>query len=51
MNIPLNIMGVILPVYALIDMLESAINVWSDTCVTSIINKEAGEGNYVVINN
>ena len=41
MNIPLNIMGVILPVYALIDMLESAINVWSDTCVTSVINKEA----------
>jgi len=40
MKIPLNVMGVILPVYALIDMLESAINVWSDSCVTSMIDKD-----------
>ena len=37
MNIPLHIMGVILPFYVLLDMLESAINVWSDICVTSIV--------------
>jgi Na+/H+-dicarboxylate symporter len=40
MNVPLNILGVILPFYAMIDMLESAINVWSDSCVTAIVNKE-----------
>ena len=40
MNVPLTLMGVILPVYALIDMLESAINVWSDACVTCIVDKE-----------
>ncbi|MCL6269279.1 dicarboxylate/amino acid:cation symporter [Sansalvadorimonas sp. 2012CJ34-2] len=40
MNVPLALMGVILPVYALIDMLESAINVWSDACVTCIVDKE-----------
>ena len=36
MNVPLYIMGVILPFYSLIDMLESAINVWSDACVTAV---------------
>lgn len=40
MNVPLNILGVILPFYTLIDMLESSINVWSDSCVTAIVNKE-----------
>jgi len=40
MNVPLNILGVILPFYAMIDMLESAINVWSDSCVTAIVDKE-----------
>ena len=40
MNVPLTMMGVILPVYALIDMLESAINVWSDACVTCIVDRE-----------
>lgn len=40
MNVPLNILGVILPFYALIDMLESAINVWSDSCVAAVVNSE-----------
>lgn len=40
MNVPLNILGVILPFYSLIDMLESAINVWSDSCVTAVVDKE-----------
>ena len=40
MNVPLNILGVILPFYTLIDMLETAINVWSDSCVTAIVEKE-----------
>ena len=38
-NTPLYLMGLILPAYSLIDMLESAINVWSDFTVTSVVNK------------
>lgn len=40
MNVPLNIMGVILPFYALIDAIETALNVWSDSCVAAVVNKE-----------
>ncbi|MGK5595020.1 MAG: dicarboxylate/amino acid:cation symporter [Parachlamydiaceae bacterium] len=43
MNVPLNILGVILPFYAFIDMLETAINVWSDSCVTAVVHKEVAE--------
>lgn len=39
LGVPLVILGLILPFYSLIDMLESAINVWSDGCVTAILNK------------
>lgn len=41
MDVPISIMGVILPFYALLDMVESAINLWSDACVTLIVNKKA----------
>ena len=44
-KIPLNIMGIILPVYAIIDMFETAINVWSDVCITQIVNKECNISN------
>lgn len=40
MNVPLNLLGIILPFYAMIDMIESAINVWSDSCVTVIVDKQ-----------
>lgn len=40
MNVPLHILGVILPFYGLIDMLESSINVWSDACVTACVDKD-----------
>lgn len=40
MNVPLNILGVILPFYTMIDMLESAINVWSDSCVAAVVDRE-----------
>ncbi len=43
MNVPLNILGVILPFYTMIDMLESAINVWSDSCVTAIVDHEVAQ--------
>ena len=40
MNVPVLLMGVILPVYAIIDMLETGVNVWSDATVCNIVNKE-----------
>lgn len=41
MNVPIALMGVILPFYGLIDMLETSLNVWSDACVTKIVNDKA----------
>lgn len=43
MNVPLYIMGLILPVYAVIDMIETCLNVWSDISITTIVNKEIQE--------
>lgn len=40
MNVPLYIMGLILPIYAVMDMIETALNVWSDISITAIIDKE-----------
>jgi Na+/H+-dicarboxylate symporter len=44
MNVPLNILGVILPFYTIIDMIETAINVWSDSCVAVVVDKEVKDG-------
>lgn len=33
------ILGVILPIYTIIDMIETAVNVWSDSCVCAIVDK------------
>ncbi|MBT4964141.1 MAG: cation:dicarboxylase symporter family transporter [Francisellaceae bacterium] len=49
LGVPLVILGLILPFYSLIDMLESAINVWSDGCVTAILNKKNKEKKEVKI--
>lgn len=43
MGAPLYLMGVILPIYAFLDMLETALNVWSDCSITKIIDKEVSE--------
>jgi len=40
LHVPLTTMGLILPFYALIDMEETALNVWSDLSVASIVDKE-----------
>lgn len=40
MNVPLTLMFVILPFFVFLDMLETAINVWSDACVTSVVDAE-----------
>lgn len=39
MNVPISLFGLILPIYSVLDMLETALNVWSDSCVTVAINK------------
>ncbi len=39
MNIPMPLLGMILPVYSVLDMLETSLNVWSDSCVTVAVNK------------
>ena len=44
-NAPIGILGVILPVYAVIDMIETAVNVWSDSCVCAIVDREMKNGN------
>jgi Na+/H+-dicarboxylate symporter len=36
---PIGIMGIILPIYTIIDMIETAENVWSDSCVCAITDK------------
>ena len=43
MDYPLTIMGIILPFYALIDMLETALNIWSDSCVAAAVDKSVGK--------
>lgn len=43
MNIPITLMGIILPFYSIIDMIETALNVWSDSCVATVIGKHADE--------
>lgn len=40
MHIPVLLMGVILPVYAVIDMIETGVNVWSDSAVANMVNKD-----------
>ena len=38
---PVAVLGLILPIYTIIDMVETAENVWSDSCVAAIVNKGA----------
>lgn len=40
LGVPLNLLGIILPFYAFLDMIETALNVWSDIAVTAIVDKE-----------
>ena len=37
---PITILGIILPIYTIIDMVETAENVWSDSCVASMVDKD-----------
>lgn len=40
MGVPIELMGMILPLYSLFDMVETALNVWSDSCITTIVDQE-----------
>ena len=40
MGVPVELMGIILPLYSLFDMVETALNVWSDSCITAVVDKE-----------
>ena len=40
MDVPMPLLGMILPIYSVIDMLETSLNVWSDSCVASVVDKE-----------
>ena len=39
-NAPIGIMGIILPIYTIIDMIETAENVWSDSCVCAMVDRD-----------
>ena len=40
---PIAILGIILPIYTIIDMVETAENVWSDSCVASMVDHDLTE--------
>ena len=37
---PIGLMGIILPIYTIIDMVETAENVWSDSCVCAMVDRD-----------
>ena len=37
---PVEVMGMILPIYTIVDMVETAENVWSDSCVCAMTDKD-----------
>ncbi len=39
MGAPLGVMGLILPIFSVIDMVETGENVWSDCCICAIVDK------------
>ncbi len=40
MDIPITLLGLILPFYSIIDMIETTLNVWSDSCVVKVVNEK-----------
>ena len=37
---PIAVLGIILPIYTIIDMVETAENVWSDSCVAAMVDRQ-----------
>ena len=44
-NAPITVLGIILPIYTIIDMVETAVNVWSDSCVCAMTNHDLTDKN------
>lgn len=42
-GMPIAVMGIILPIYSVIDMIETAVNIYSDSCVCAMTNKDLKE--------
>lgn len=40
LNVPIELLGFILPFYSVIDMIETSLNVWSDSCVANVVNQD-----------
>ena len=40
MNVPIELLGIILPFYTVLDMVETSLNVWSDSCVATLVNQD-----------
>jgi Na+/H+-dicarboxylate symporter len=38
MDVPILLLAIILPFYGVIDMIETALNVWSDSCVANVVS-------------
>ena len=43
MGASIQMMGMILPLYSLFDMVETALNVWSDSCITATVDQDIKE--------
>ncbi len=43
MDIPITLLGLILPFYSIIDMIETSLNVWSDSCVAQVVDKKISD--------
>lgn len=41
---PVAVLGIILPIYTIIDMIETAENVWSDSCVCAMTDHDLRKG-------
>ena len=41
---PIAILGIILPVFTVLDMIETAENVWSDSCVAAMTDHDLKRG-------
>ena len=44
-NVPVAVLGIILPIYTIIDMVETAVNVWSDSCVCAMTDHDLTDRN------
>ena len=44
-NAPIAVLSIILPIYTIIDMVETAVNVWSDSCVCAMTDHDLTDRN------